>query len=191
MLPDFHRRPVIRLPGASILYLELICKEREVSAQQEANTDSIIMQRNRQLFPSLRSQRIVLAVELNNILTISLAKKPQTWMSWHKLLYQLKALQRFPFHNVKPQRAALRKPAVAELKFDPQTPVLCSFYVCDSHWHQLKSHAHEESRISDKKKSTMWIWEQNIILLCQIMAPSGNIKRILVTIRAESINWNK
>lgn len=36
----------------------------------------------------------------------------------------------------------------------------------------------------------MWIWEQSFILLCQIMAPSGNIKWILVTVRAESINWN-
>lgn len=137
----------------------------------------------------LRSQRIVPAVELNNILTISLAKR--NWISWHKLLYQLKTLQRSPFQNVKPQRAALRKPAVVELKVWPLDAstvlVLC---VSDSHWHQLKSPTHEESRISDKKKSTIWIWEQSIILLCQIIAPSGNIKWILVTIRAESINWN-
>lgn len=36
----------------------------------------------------------------------------------------------------------------------------------------------------------MWIWEESIILLCQIIAPSGNINWILVTTRAESIHWN-
>lgn len=79
---------------------------------------------------------------------------------------------------MKPQRVALRKTAVAELRAWPLDSSTV-FFLCayDSHWHQVESCTWGEQKIRPKKKSTMWIWKQNIILLCQIMAPSGNIKR--------------
>lgn len=197
MLPDFHRRPLIRLSGASILYLKPSCEEREVYVSHLYNF--LTLPSKKQIRSSLQCRGTETAISLpevsENCSSIWAKQCPdyllskRNGMSWHKLLYQLNTLQRSPFHNVKPQRAALRKPAVVELKVWPLDSstvlVLC---VCDSHWHQLKSPAHEESRISDKK-CTMWIWEQSI-LLCQIIAPSGNINWILVTIRAESIHWN-